>query len=322
MKLALIGAGELGSRHLQALALLDRPATIEVFEPVLTAQGKAEARFAQIKQSGRVSVKFLSRMEDFSPFLDLAIIATTADARLQALEQLLAEKNARYLILEKVVFQDVKSFDKAQRLLSRKKVKAWVNCPRRMWPFYQELKPKFNGEKIDYRASASNLNLGSVAVHLLDHLSFFTGEYDYELSSERLDPDILLSKRPGFREFTGTLEGRLAGGSAISITSYREGNAPFLIQLSTQSLRCLIREPEGKAWLAEEGDGWQWQEIPFKALAQSQLTHLAAAKILNSGESELPTFEQSREIHIPLLKTLTAHFSKIINQPVSACPIT
>lgn len=323
VKLALIGCGQLGSRHLQALTQLERPAQIEVVEPDPAAVALAQSRLKEMRGPNHlVSVKFFHRLRELSPVLDLAIIATTSSVRQAVLEELLAKTKVRYLLLEKVLFQSVESFGSVRRLLSRKKVKAWVNCPRRIWPFYRTLKSKFHGASVDYRASGSRINLGSVAVHLLDHLTFFTDQHDYKLSPLRLDNTTVPAKRPGFIEFTGTLEASLRGGSSISITSYRAGNAPFLISLTSPAARCLIREPEGKAWLSEAATGWDWREILFTAVPQSQLTQQVVGRILETGNCELPTFAQSAKLHIPLLKALMAHLRKIKKKSVTSCPIT
>ena len=47
-QIILIGAGNIGSRHLQALALLDRPAQVYVVEPSEEARVLSKSRFESV----------------------------------------------------------------------------------------------------------------------------------------------------------------------------------------------------------------------------------------------------------------------------------
>jgi ornithine cyclodeaminase/alanine dehydrogenase-like protein (mu-crystallin family) len=64
--IALIGAGQLGSRHLQALGLLNRPVKIEVVEPFLNSVTLAKERLAQVGHNVNIkNVQFFSRIEEY-----------------------------------------------------------------------------------------------------------------------------------------------------------------------------------------------------------------------------------------------------------------
>ena len=59
------------------------------------------------------------------------------------------DAGANVLILEKVAFQSVRDYEAIIELLADKKIRAWINCSRRMYQFYNEMRGYFNpGEQI------------------------------------------------------------------------------------------------------------------------------------------------------------------------------
>lgn len=322
--IAIIGSGQIGSRHLQALSLIDRPVSLYVVDPDAGSLKVARERFAQCGEAAKVrKVDFLESIVPLPESLDLVIVATGAKVRRSVVDGLLALKKVRYLILEKFLFQKSDDLQQVKELLANAGVKTWVNCPYRMVPFYKELKTKFEKTaKFDYSVSGSLIGIGCNAIHYLDMLAFFSGQSDFELYNDALDKTIIPSKRPGFIEFTGTLHGVSPAGSRFVLTSFSDGVAPIVISIVTDTLRCLIRENEAKCWLSEASNDWLWQEIDFAIPYQSQLTHLAAQKILDTGNCDLTTYEESSRLHGQLLKIFSKHLHENSVLEDGACPIT
>ena len=107
----IIGAGNLGSRHLQALALINKLINIDVIDPSEQALKVAKERFEQISVNKDLNnIRFLSNMNNLREFIDVAIIATSSNIRKEVVEQLLKNRKIKYLILEKVVFQSYDDF--------------------------------------------------------------------------------------------------------------------------------------------------------------------------------------------------------------------
>jgi hypothetical protein len=324
VRIAVIGAGQLGSRHLQALSLLDRPASIQVVDPSAASLEVSRERFGQVAGNSNVQgVEYLEDIGGLADELDVAVVATNADVRRRVVEDLLARKKVRYIILEKVLFQRPEDFEEAGRLLEANGVRAWVNCPRRMWPYYRKINELFHGaRRVEYSVSGSQLGIGCNAIHYLDHLAFLTGQSDVSLYGDLLDSEVAPSKRAGFVEFTGTLHGYV-GSNPIAITSYGEGEVPPLILITSDRARCLIREGEGKAWVAESARGWSWEEVSFTVPYQSQLTHLVVQKILDSDGCDLTGYQESAKLHLPFINTLTDFVKQQKSlEDFKTCPIT
>ncbi|MDA8226237.1 MAG: Gfo/Idh/MocA family oxidoreductase [Desulfitobacterium hafniense] len=324
VKLAIIGAGQLGGRHLQALALIDRKARIQVVDTSPASLELAKARFCEVHGSGNVQdVELHKSINDLWDDLDLVIVATNANVRSMVVEELLHTKKTKYIILEKVLFQKLKDYTAIAELLKSKKVKSWVNCPKRIWPFYQQLKEKFKGvEKVEYNVSGSDLGIGCNAIHYIDNLAFLIGQDQFTFFNDQLDPDTISSKRAGFIEFTGTLQGITDKRSRISISSYNGGDAPLIIQIKSEKVRCLIMEDQGRALVSEKENNWIWQEVNFTVPYQSQLTHIVVQEILDTEKCDLPDFNEAAKLHVPMLETLIKHLQKECSGEKEICPIT
>lgn len=324
VNIAIIGAGQIGSRHLQALSQLNRSTNIQIVDPNYKSLERARERFLQVQKNKDIQrVEYLDNIADLKNSLEIVMIATNSDVRREIIEKLLLQKKVRYVILEKVLFQKIKDFAVVNDLLVRNNVKAWVNCPHRMNNFYKQLKFKFiKVKKVDYRVSSSSLGIGCNSIHFLDLFAFLTGQINFVLFSDQLDSNIIMSKRPGFIEFTGTLYGTSSRGSNIAITSYLKGNAPLIISINSEVISCLIREGEGKAWISEKANNWIWKEHSFTMPYQSQLTNLVVQDILDTGKCDLTKYEESWNIHVPLLKSLLFYLQKQKMEEIDLCPIT
>ncbi|MBZ5751972.1 Gfo/Idh/MocA family oxidoreductase [Metabacillus rhizolycopersici] len=328
IKIAIIGVGQIGKRHFQALKLIDHPVKIFLVDSNKDSILQVKTEYQKINEPSQIqSVDYYQNLSSLPYEIDVVIVATPANVRKKIIEDIVNNNKIRYLILEKVVFQNPNHFSEINVLLKENNVKAWVNCPLRMVPFFQMLKKKINDSSnivspIDYRVNGSQLNLGSNAIHHLDLVSYLTNDTSFSLDSSLLDQYPTNSKRHGFLEFTGTLQGKSKLGSTITITSYPEKNVPHLIQINNIHMRCILKLNERKAWISEDSLGWEWKEIEFNIPYQSQLTHIAVQQIVDGGSCDLPNFSQSWALHVPLLQTLTAHLEKHGSGRVEFCPIT
>lgn len=322
-KIAIIGAGQLGSRHLQALALLQFPAAISVVDPSSDSLNVAKERYEQMEQvCDATGVDYLQKISDLPAELDVVIVATSANVRLKVLQELTATSQVKNLILEKVLFQSIEDFQVAQKLFDDHKIAAWVNCPRRIYPFYQELQKRFDAKStIHYEVTGPNWGIGCNAIHFIDLQAMLVGETDYQPDTSSLDPVIHDSKRAGFVEFTGTLKGSFTAGHSFSFTAKESDEEEPVQKLITETLDVEIFPRRGEAILIDKLEKRE-EKLDFSAPFQSQLTSLVVTEILETGACRLTTFEESAALHIPLIQAYLAFMEKITGKPATLCPIT
>lgn len=322
----LIGAGQLGSRHLQALALSDfADISIQVVEPSTEARKVAQERWEQVSKSESIkSIEFLADMSKVSRTVDFCIIATNANCRLQVLKELLANVSVRQLVLEKVLFQSIEQLDEASHLLSSVDTLVWVNCPRRMFPIYQELKKRLaNEQTLSLQVQGNRWGLACNAIHFIDLWAMLGGEHDYVLDTSGLDVSVAESKRPGYKEVSGTLSGA-SGERGFFLTSTAGTEpVPLRIRIETEHFIISVSESVGKCTIQVKETGHQ-EVLTFSALYQSQLSHEVGRQLLASGNGpcELTPFNESALLHAPFLQGLLEFFNKQDGYAHTLCPIT
>jgi len=316
-KVAVIGAGNIGSRHLQGLARMKTEVEIEVVEMNRNNMVMSQDRYEQISHKRNVS--YFETLGKLSDDIDLAIIATTAANRKTIFDYLIKKKKIKNFILEKVVFQDPMDFYDALDLLKENNGRAWVNCARRAWDIYKELKKEITKPFL-LEAFGSDWGLCSNAIHILDLAAFLGGEGTFEISESNLDEEIKQSKRRGFKELTGQFTGQFECGSQVSINSYDDGDGPFIIQISWAQAKYTFFESMEKCFYSCEYDNWEEKEMEIKVPFQSEITNIYLDDILNNRPCNLTSLQESMDLHIPFLQLVQEHFKNHLGK--EECHIT
>lgn len=318
-----VGAGGIGSRHLQALKGVNLPLEITAIDPSAQSLKIAKERYDSMP-AGHFNHKidYQTEIPKKSEAVDLAIIATCSDIRIKVITELLRSAGIKYLVLEKILFNKKSDYDFIKKMLQRLDVKAWVNCPMRMMPPYQKIEKYFGDKKISYIVTGSKFGLITTAIHYLDHASYLSGTTKFKIDTAGLDPLPIPSKRKGFLEFNGTLTANFKNGGNLSLTCYSEGNCPIVVEIHGSSAKYLGRESEGKAWLARADNNWRWEELEALIPPQSQLTTAITENILKNGKCELTTYKESVKIHLQMLEPLLKFLNKNGKKKFTHYPFT
>lgn len=316
-----VGAGNLGSRHIQGLTKVERPLDIYVFDTSQDSLRVARERFDAVLTRSDITLTTLVSLANAPAEIDVAIVATTANVRLRVLRQILGELNIKKLLLEKVLFQDLHEYDAAATLLGSTAQNTWVNCAQRLWPFFKDLKDRYdNDPDLKIRISGSNWGLGCNAVHNTDIAQFLWG--NTAKHEAYLDACVIDSKRNGFKEFTGELITRIGTGGVMHQISYARGSAPFFITASHPLENLAWDVTNSKLYTANDQNGWTPKESNLSAPFQSQLTASVVNAMLDGRDCKLPNFDTSALVH---LETLSALLVGIRRQGVdfgTTCPVT
>jgi hypothetical protein len=323
-----IGAGQLGSRHLQGLAKSDLALNITVIEPSASNLEIAISRYKEIDSWNNHRLNWYSSLPEVPPQLvDLAIIATNADVRAAITKQLTTFLEVRYIIFEKVAFQSELQFEEIIQLLKSKSIEGWVNCPRRFFPFYQCLKEYLKGKgPIKLDANGVDWGLACNAVHHIDLLAYLSSEYNYTVDVNQLQNKIYPSKRNNFIEFYGSFSGKSVSGNSFRLNceekklENEKSSLSYLIVNAEEEI--LINEANGIAEFHSKNNNKMNRTEEVKMIFQSALTHYQVQQILETGASLLPGIEESFEIHRPLLRMLHDQYFKITGSKIEELPIT
>ena len=322
-KIAIIGCGQIGSRHLQGLLKIDFPILIDVVDSSEESIKLAKYRAAEIDSIfNSDNVRYFSSITEVEDDIDLCIIATSAKIRLKVLKQLLTLKKVKYLVLEKVLFQSIDEYVIAQKLLDFYKVKCWVNFPMPMYEVYKNIKSKIgHNEVITYRVVGGEWGIACNAIHFIDHMAFLSNQKNFLYDHSGIT-SIIESKRKGFVEFVGTLIGRLPNGSEIFLHSRGGSNAPYKIEILTDKYSWIIDEVSGNMVESSKTENWQEHVNIYKIPFQSELSNKFAAQILLEGNCDLKSYFDSKILHQGLIRSFLDLYNSKKNLNVKSCPIT
>lgn len=307
-RVVILGCGQLGSRHLQALKSVDQDLDITVYDPLSESLNIASDRYRQFVGKDH-KVAFITEMCHGEHF-DLVIVATSSDVRADVIENLLSSNDVQYMVLEKLLFNKKYQYEKIETLLESKGVKAWVNCSMRIMPFYKDVEKALSGSNpVHYRVTGAGYGLVTNAIHYIDHMAHLNKCLDFFIDTEAIERRFYESKRKGFKELNGTITIRFGNGGTGSILCLPEGTMPVCIEISGKDYRCISKESEGRAWVSKFSNDWVWEEVIAPLPYQSQMTAWIASELFESGQCGLASYNDSSRIHQTFLDAL-ARFLK------------
>ncbi|MFC4237020.1 Gfo/Idh/MocA family oxidoreductase [Thalassospira xianhensis] len=314
-RVLLIGCGNIGMRHLQAVTSLDKPLDIMVIEPDDDNRAKAEASVEKL--SSHVNLRFFADWRNVPKQADLAIVATPAQPRRKVLEVLLTHTAPKWLFLEKVVFVTRRDFDEMIGVFADRDIRTVINCSRRGWPSYDALREKLKGKaNLSLKVIGSNWNLASNSIHFIDLAVHLFGGLPFSLNADALIPED--SKHRGCVEFTGSLIGACAGGGNLTITNLKEPGVPLTVEVGNADER----------WIVEEGNHRLTHFRGNKAIASeefytpfvSQMGYLYQ-EMLYDNVSRMTPFNLSAQEHRPFIDALRNRLGQSLEED-APCPIT
>ncbi len=316
--IAVIGVGNLGLRHFQAL--LNCKEKIEIFLVDKSEDSLNRAK-SIVSDTCNIQINYKKTIKELPSNLDVVIMATSSNVRAKLIKDLLTTgKTMKYLILEKVLFQKESEYYEIENLLKEKNINAWVNCSRRTYEGYKILKNKLSDDTIkSIVVSGGDWGLGCNSIHMIDLIAYLTSEVkNIEVNSCLLDEEIIGSKRDGFIEFTGTLVGQI-DDTTFTITSNKDTNEQIMINIFTNDCTIVVNERLGYVNIIT---GSRFEKIDLNMKFQSQLSNLYVDKLISTGECDLTSFEESCRLHIPTLNAFLNHIQKQGKGEDGVCSIT
>lgn len=316
-QIALVGCGEIGSRHLQSLMLLKEPSQITVVEPSSVAAERAAERADEVSGPGHAKIRFAQECSELPDIIDIGIIATSSKHRLTALRSLLDASSAKHLILEKVLFQAEAEYFEAQEIISRSGAHGWVNCPRRMISDFRSFEPLLSAAPpLNMTVRGSNWGLGCNAIHFIDLQSMYLRNPTYSLDVSGLDPVLHDAKRADFVEFSGEISGEFeAEVGKFSLVCEADGPVEYETVLESATHKITIKTPGSSARVEDKSSGSIVNQN-FSMAYQSELTHRVVEQLINSATCDLPDYATSMQLHLPLIEAL-----RVFAEGVSGCSL-
>ena len=311
--IALIGAGQLGSRYLQGLAYCQIPLDIFVVDPSEASLATAKARWGEVVSIPHShNARYSTTLNDLPASLDLCLVTTTADVRLQVVKRVQSHCNVRYWVLEKVLAQSKAQLAGFEDSLNDAEG-VWVNTPMRAMDWYGRIRDYLK-PPLEAFYGPGNWGLACNAIHYLDLFAWWTNESVLSCDISGLQ-EWIPSKRKGFWEVTGTLQAIYSGGSRFSL-SVSEGSMTLLTVKTSLDEICNLDEKNGSF------TGPNNVLLPGRFELQSEMSGPLVGDILLGGKCQLPSLVESLQIHRILINGLLQHWNESQQRDDSILPIT
>jgi len=295
----LVGCGQIGSRHLQGLALSAYDLKVVVVDSNETSLVTASNRWDEIERGirSRHSVQFKEKLDFSSDKFDLAIVATSSRGRSKLVRSIRQATDVNYWILEKILEVDVSGLRSLKTEFNGYDG-VWVHTPRRAMPQYKQLREKYfaNGEAFDTTVSGGNWGLACNSIHFLDLICWLQ-DTDIDTICAKPASRWISSKRPGYFELIGMLDVQLSNGRKIVLSS-TENQDDISIHMSNESCTLDISENDGCISVNSHEGAFD------KIIPASQFTGLLVDEIITNRVSSLPKFSDSLTQHEVLLEAL------------------
>ncbi|MCM0147569.1 Gfo/Idh/MocA family oxidoreductase [Photobacterium galatheae] len=319
IKVFIIGAGQLGSRHLQGILKSENELSITVIDPSDSSLEIAKQRSREVNFGNpHTEIEFQQTIPT-GVEIELCIIATTAKIRAEVTRELVTKNRVKNIVFEKVLFQKLDDYATILDLINKKNIKAWVNCPRRMNSDYAFIKEQLHGqESIIVDVVGTNWGMACNSVHFIDLFFYLSDCSFYSIDDIDLDESIVESKRSSYYEVNGNFE-VVAKNSRMRLSCTDGDTTKIRVAIMAQGIKIIISETENEIEILKDNE---IIKHPFTVRYQSELSNVFLDSIVSDGNCNLTPLSESCSIHTPFIEMLLKHFTSSLNCQFSECPIT
>lgn len=301
IKIGIIGLGALGFRHFQALLELELKVKIYLIDIDDICLNKAKIEFKKHNKSNEKEIICFNKIQEVEDSLELIIVATNSLERPNILNTIIRNKISKNLILEKVVFNVTKDYKEFLVKFKTNNVNAWVNHPRRSYKFYQALKDRLKGMKINMQVTGGKWGLASNALHFID-LFCFLNSCESKINLSITPKAIYKSKRKGYSDFTGLITGQKKGNNFSLISN--DNSSDVIICINSKPMLFEINETKGLFTIKNNYSGksveYHQEIIEF----QSSLTSEYIRDFYEGRELKIPSYSDICENHSLFLESI------------------
>src|SRR3989338_2973189 len=287
-KILLVGCGQLGSRHLQALATLDDVSQIDIVDKNAESLEVGKSRLKEtMGVSGQILLNWLTDLKKASGQGDLCLMATQSPGRCRLIKEITNDLGYRNFLIEKIVSQSVEEYEDLLKFCKEKKLSVWVNCKTRAYRIHQYIKSKLNPkEPILFSAVGGNHGLGNNGVHEVDLFVFHDGAKNLYPTGSYTDSVLHPSKRGAdIFDLSGTLFGYSDKGSQFTVSFAGGHTASDHISIVSPRCRFFVDHLQKFALESYAETNWQWGQIPLEEnIMVSHMTKVFVSDIFQKGQ--------------------------------------
>ena len=320
IKILIIGAGQIGSRHLQGALKSFHKMSITLVDPSLDSLKLSEIRANETTYGHPHSTVVYMQERPKHKSFEICIISTNSNVRAKVTRDLLIDCQIKHIIFEKILFQKELDYEIISKLIKKKNITAWVNCARRTNSTYQEINKNLNTNyAIQMFVRGESWGMACNSIHFIDLFSYLVSSSDLCITKTDLSKNIIKSKRAeGMYEINGVIDFKI-GVHSLKISCKESENSSLKVKIKNKNVEYIIDELEG-VWQSNINGltKIKYQNMPLL----SDQTKNNIDSLINKNQCELVLYEESCKQHLLLLPAIRTHLSKILKIKLIECPIT
>ncbi len=323
-RVLLVGCGQIGSRHLQAVGCLPEVASVDVIDCNESSLALGQARLNELTdKNSKILYRWLGAIESSSQSVDLCILATSAFGRLKLIKEIFEKTGVTKFIIEKLVAQSVGEYQELLAFAKQKNLSIWVNCPTRSYAVHQYIKSKLDPhEPVIFSEIGGNHGLICNGIHYVDLFRFYDQSPEIYPAGALIDPILHPSKRgKDLFDLSGILTGYSSKGGKFILSYAADHLASDIVTITTCRARFVVDVISG--WAEESIEGGAWQKIPVVTnIRVSYTTKIFCSDIFACNVCALPTLQECWLAHHYLLTETLPHFNRLLKTQNQFCPAT
>lgn len=294
-----IGAGSIGKHHIASMLKEALPLNVDVVDSSKESLSKVEAELRPALKPDQSLQCFESLDAVDAKKPDFTILATPSRGRLGLLKTAHDRFGAKTFLLEKLLTPNLKELVEMETFIRGNKIRAWVNCPRRKYEFYQTIQKSLatGAERlVAMEADGGDWRMGSNGIHHMDLFAYLAGSSDLKVCPSRMKLSDRSQKHAGYGELFGELAFEAASGATLRIRNH-ENPKPMTVGLYTDRSTYLIHEQASEMTKIYFKEKNLFERSPIRLKYQSELTGSYLREVLGGGDPGLTSFEESFKLH-------------------------
>ena len=265
------------------------------------------------------STKYMQRLPK-NQYFNICIISTNANVRAKVTKDFLENCQTDHIIFEKVLFQKDEDFKIISKLIEEKNITAWVNCPRRTYSIYQNIKTRIDIKKpIEMKVTGSSWGMACNTIHFIDLFSYLANSSELQMVKAKFSNNILNSKRGNnFYEVNGFMEFQI-DNHTLKIYCKNGENFSLNLEIKNNNNNFSFDELNG---ILQSNIAGTIKVRKQKTSYQSSETTKIINNLIDKNQCDLTSYNESHKHHLPLLTAIKKHLSLVLKKEFTGCPIT
>lgn len=292
--IVIIGTGNIGKRHLQAVGNLKMADGVVCYDNIEASLNSVHP----FCKANNIDAEHLDIRADYKNTLDaitpgsIVVIATTAKGRKDILLDVIA-KRPKAVIAEKPLCQSDEEYKQILAASKAGSVPVYVNLTRHSFDVYKRIKREIIAAKERIFVSVFPDGMSCIGIHIFDLMTWLFDAKTQEISSSTAF-GLTETKRGGCFDFYGDMSLLLDNRDAAFFRAAQK-DCVFSVKISTEDKEYNVFEYSKKMVITDRSGEVRTEEIEVPFV--SQTTSKIVAQIMEGEKPDLPTVEESYLAH-------------------------